>query len=386
VSPTSCNDLTPDARLRTNLPLQKTAFHDVSSENENIQVQMNLPASIQDYTDFYSSREHATNVGTMFRDPANALNPNWTRLPVGYHGRSSSIFVSGHEVTRPCGQLQINPTDASEGSNYGPSRLLDFELEVAFFVGGKPNPHGERLTMERSSERIFGFVLMNDWSARDIQKFEYVPLGPFGSKNFATTISPWIITTMALEKYKCATSYEIQEPIPLEYLQDKDYSSYDIELEIAIMGENMKEPVKVSKSNLRNLYWNAKQQLTHHSVTGCIMNPGDLLASGTISGSSAESLGSMLELSWKGTREVKLGSEVRKFLKDGDTVIMTGFAQKEGLGRVGFGCCSGKVSPYISNSGKMPVVDINSTISDRYMNFSCMGIGDPLALGESVSL
>lgn len=346
VASTVCttSSLAPDARLQKNLPLQRAAFHDFRSE----EIKMHLPASIQDYTDFYSSREHATNVGSMFRDPQNALNPNWTRLPVGYHGRSSSIFVSGQDITRPCGQLQMDPNNPHEGSIFGPTRLLDFELEVAFFVGGKPNKHGERLTIEEASDRIFGFVLMNDWSARDIQKWEYVPLGPFGSKNFATTISPWIVTTMALERNRCPTSYEIQDPIPLEYLRDCNYSSYDVELNVAIQGKNMMAPGVVTFSNLRNVYWNARQQLVHHSVTGCILNPGDLLGSGTISGPSTKSLGCLLELSWKGTRNVELendGSEVRKFLMDGDTVLMTGYAQKPGYGRVGFGSCIGKILP-----------------------------------------
>jgi fumarylacetoacetase len=281
----------------------------------------------------------------MFRGKENALQPNWLHLPVGYHGRSSTIQVSGEPVVRPFGQLQVDPDDPSKGSFYGPCKLLDFELEVAFFVGGPTN--SGPMSVEEAKRRIFGFCLMNDWSARDLQKWEYVPLGPFTSKNFATTISPWIVPTEALEPFKTATSAGSQDdPVPLQYLQDPDYSSYDVHLSVAIKSPNMKKAAIVSRSNFANLYWNAAQQLVHHSVTGCTMNPGDLLASGTISGPTENSFGSMLELSWKGSRTVDLGDgEGRRFLEDGDTVIMDGFCVKEGHDRVGFGLCSGMVLP-----------------------------------------
>jgi maleylacetoacetate isomerase len=290
----------------------------------------------------------------MFRGKDNALQPNWLHLPVGYHGRSSTVQVSGEPIVRPHGQLQLDAIDPSKGSTFGPCKLLDFELEVAFFVGGAPNLGP--MSIEDAKKRIFGFCLMNDWSARDVQKWEYVPLGPFTAKNFATTISPWIIPAEALEPFKTATSAGKQDnPVPLEYLQDPDYSSFDVRLSVAIQSPNMEKPHVVCQSNFANLYWNAAQQLAHHSVTGCKMNPGDLLASGTISGPTDNSFGSMLELSWKGSRTVDLGGgEERKFLKDGDTVIMEGFCSKNGLDRVGFGVCSGKVLP--ANTATPPAV------------------------------
>ena len=307
---------------------------------------MHLPAAIGDYTDFYSSREHATNVGIMFRGKENALQPNWLHLPVGYHGRASSVFLSGTDIVRPSGQLQKDGTYPRQGSVYGPCKLLDFELEVAFFVGGPPHPPGQAISMTKAQKRIFGYCLMNDWSARDIQKWEYVPLGPFGSKNFATTISPWIVSPLALEPFKCLTSAKEQsDPEPLEYLRDPDYSLYDIQLTVDIHTQRGTRAT-VTKSNFANLYWTPRQQLVHHSVTGCQMIPGDLLGSGTISGSTDDSLGSMLELSWKGEREITLGGdkrETRKFLQDGDTVIISGAGVKNGVGRVGFGMCTGKI-------------------------------------------
>lgn len=284
----------------------------------------------------------------MFRGKDNALQPNWLHLPVGYHGRASTVVVSGTPVRRPHGQLQKDKDDPKQGSIFGPCRLLDFELEMASIVGGPPNPMGQPLTLEQAKERIFGFLLMNDWSARDIQKWEYVPLGPFTAKNFGTTLSPWIVTAEALQGFTGTTSAGPQqvEPAPLEYLKDPKYSSYDVHLQVQIQGENMSEPHTVCKSNFLNLYWNAAQQLVHHSVTGCVMNPGDVLGSGTISGETDAAFGSMLELSWKGSKEVPVGSEVRKFLKDGDTVIMQGWCtQAASTGRVGFGDCSGKVLP-----------------------------------------
>ena len=328
-----------EAELRDNADLRARALLPMAS------VTMHMPARIGDYTDFYSSREHATNVGTMFRGADNALQPNWLHLPVGYHGRSSSVKLSGTPVRRPRGQLQIDRDDPKKGSQFGACRLMDFELEMAMFVG-PGNEFGDSISIAEADDHIFGLVLMNDWSARDIQKWEYVPLGPFTAKNFATSISPWVVPLAALEPFRCATSAGKQEdPVPLPYLQDPSYGSYDIKLEVLIDGDDTTKPHTVSRSNFANLYWNVRQQLVHHTVTGCDMQPGDLLGSGTISGQTQDAFGSMLELCWKGTREVPLGEEgTRKFLKDGDNVIMRGYCQGEGF-RVGFGECTGKVLP-----------------------------------------
>jgi len=308
--------------------------------------QMLLPARIGDYTDFYSSREHATNVGTMFRGKDNALMPNWLTLPVGYHGRASSVVVSGTGIRRPHGQMQAHPTDKTKGSTFGVCRLMDMELEIGAFVG-VGNELGSRIDVNKAAEEhIFGLVLMNDWSARDIQKWEYVPLGPFGGKNLGTTISPWVVPLAALAPFRKPTSAVTQTPVPHKYLQMADYKSYDIQLEVAIANPAWgNKPHVVSKSNFRNMYWTVEQQLAHHSVTGCNMRSGDLLGSGTISGTTPDSYGSMLELAWKGTKPLSMpdGSQ-RKFIADGDTVIMTGFCQGEGY-RVGFGECTGKILP-----------------------------------------
>jgi len=303
---------------------------------------MHLPAQIGDYTDFYSSIEHATNVGTMFRGKENALMPNWRHLPVGYHGRASSVVVSGTPLRRPRGQTR--PAD-DQPPVFGPCRLLDFELEMAFFYGGGENALGEAVPIERAHEHIFGMTLMNDWSARDIQKWEYVPLGPFTAKNLGTSISPWVVTMEALAPF--AVDNYAQEPTPLPYLQHSDPYSFDIELAVALKPEGGAESV-VSRSNFRHMYWTMKQQLAHHSVTGCNMRPGDLLASGTISGPEPSSYGSMLELSWRGTKPLTLadGSQ-RKFLQDGDEVVMRGFCERDGV-RVGFGECRGVVLPALT--------------------------------------
>ncbi|XP_055613830.1 fumarylacetoacetase [Uranotaenia lowii] len=302
-------------------------------------VQMHLPAQIGDYTDFYSSIHHATNVGIMFRGKENALMPNWKHLPVGYHGRASSVVVSGTPIRRPLGQTL--PVDGADPA-FGPCRLFDFELEVAFFVGGPPTDLGDRVTAEEAAKRVFGFVLMNDWSARDIQKWEYVPLGPFTAKNLGTTISPWVVTVAALEPFKVDNFP--QEPQPFPYLRHSQKFNFDIKLEVDI------KPAKgssstVCRSNYRNLYWTALQQIAHHTVTGCNLNPGDLMASGTISGDASDSFGSMLELSWKGTKTVPLlGGESRKFLQDHDEVTIRGHCVNDDL-RIGFGSCSGVVLP-----------------------------------------
>ena len=333
--------LHPDPRLFQNTALQTAALHPMDT------VTLHLPMTISEYTDFYSSREHATNVGIMFRGKEQALQPNWLHLPVGYHGRASTVHVSGHAFPRPCGQIQ----NSNSVVHHGPTQLLDFELEMGTIVGGRPRDDHRPLTIAQARRRIFGFVLLNDWSARDIQKFEYVPLGPFTSKHFATTISPWIVTAEALQPWKCPTSAGVQDnPTPLPYLQDDDYSSYNIDLTVAIQTPKQSSPQIVGRSNFRNLYWNAVQQLVHHSVTGCTMRAGDLLGSGTISGSEPGSYGSMLELSWKGTKPIAVGEEeTRTFLQDGDTVIMKGIGQAIGDKgtRIGFGECRGTILPAV---------------------------------------
>jgi fumarylacetoacetase len=302
------------------------------------EAEMLLPVKIGDYTDFYSSIEHATNVGKMFRDPENALLPNWRHIPVGYHGRASSIVVSGTPIHRPKGQFKDADMDVPA---FGPSRRLDFELELAF-ITGKQTKLGESISTEDAEEYIFGFVLFNDWSARDIQAWEYVPLGPFLGKSFGSSISPWVVPIEALEPFKLAGP--IQEPDVLPYLKCEKNHSFDINLEVLIQPDG-KKPSKVCTSNFKHMYWNVAQQLAHHTSNGCNINVGDMMASGTISGPSEDSFGSMLELSWKGTRGVKLeDGEERKFVEDGDTVIMRGYAEKDGI-RVGFGEVSGQILP-----------------------------------------
>ena len=302
------------------------------------EAQMHMPVYVGDYTDFYSSIEHATNVGTMFRDPANALLPNWKHIPVGYHGRASSILVSGEPVIRPKGQTL--PKDASSPV-FGPSQRLDFELEMGF-VCGKNTKMGEAVSTNEAEEYIFGLVLFNDWSARDIQKWEYVPLGPFLAKNFASSISPWIVTLEALEPFR--VSGPTQEPKVLPYLEYDGAKNYDIHLEVGVCPETSEETV-ICHSKFKYMYWNMAQQLAHHTVNGCNIHVGDMMASGTISGKSETSYGSMLELAWMGTKPLRMkdGSE-RKFINDGDTVIMRGYAQKDDI-RVGFGEVSSKILP-----------------------------------------
>ncbi len=319
-------------RLRDQEALRTAALVDSS------QVEMLLPMEIGDYTDFYSSREHATNVGIMFRGPDNALQPNWLHLPVAYNGRASSVVPSGTPVRRPKGQLKPDDSDPV----YGPSKLMDFELEMGFLIG--PGTRlGEPIPIERAHDHIFGLVLVNDWSARDIQKWEYVPLGPFLGKSFATSISPWVITLEALAP--CITDAPTQDPTPLPYLQESTRTTYDIQLEVALASEQMPEPHTIATSNFKYLYWTMAQQLAHHTVNGCNVRTGDLMASGTISGPERHQRGSMLELSWKGTEPLELPSgETRKFLADGDTVSMTGWCQGDGY-RVGFGEVTGTLLP-----------------------------------------
>ncbi len=303
-------------------------------------VEMLMPIKIGDYTDFYSSIDHATNVGTMFRDPSNALLPNWKHLPVGYHGRSSTIVPSGIPVHRPNGQTLTN---GETNPVFGPSKLVDFELETAF-ITTDANIMGEPIAVDEAEEHIFGMVLFNDWSARDIQKWEYVPLGPFLAKNFASSISPWIVTMDALEPFRVKGPEQSPEPLP--YLQQKGAKAFDINLEVSIKPENSTETV-VSRSNFKYMYWSMAQQLAHHTINGCRINSGDMMGSGTISGPTEDSYGSMLELTWGGKNPIKLndGSE-RKFINDNDTVIIRGFCQKENL-RIGFGEVSSKLLPAI---------------------------------------
>lgn len=321
-----------------NNELQQNVVHVHEVLFDISEVEMCMPILIGDYTDFYSSKEHATNVGIMFRDPANALLPNWLWIPVGYHGRASSVILSGQNIHRPKGQIKPVPT---EDPIYAPSRQVDFELEMAFVTyDGKPL--GDSISTSEAEDYIFGMCLFNDWSARDIQSWEYVPLGPFLAKNFASSISPWIVTLDALEPYAVETTK--QEPKVLSYLEFEGKKSYDINLQVAIEPENFKETI-ICNSNFKYMYWNMAQQLAHHTVNGCNVRCGDLMGSGTISGPTEDSYGSMLELAWKGTKPLKMndGSE-RKFILDGDTVIMRGHSEANGV-RIGFGEVRAKILP-----------------------------------------
>jgi fumarylacetoacetase len=320
-----------DTTLKNDKTTQVKAFHPIE------EVVLLLPVEIGDYTDFYSSREHATNVGTMFRDPANALLPNWLHLPVAYHGRASSIVVSGTPIRRPKGQTM--PAGATEPV-FGACKLLDFELEMAFIIG-KNTEMGTSVSTTEAENYIFGMVIFNDWSARDIQTWEYQPLGPFLSKNFASSISPWVVCLEALEPFRMK-SPTIEKPL-LPYLQYEGDKNFDIDLEVWLQAKDSNEATKITHSNFKYLYWNMSQQLAHHTVNGCNIRVGDMCASGTISGSSKDSYGSMLELTWRGANPIKLvdGGE-RKFIQDGDTITMKAYSVKEGL-RVGFGEVIGSV-------------------------------------------
>ncbi len=310
----------------------KDAFYNIDD------VEMLMPIEVGDYTDFYSSEQHAYNVGCMFRDPNNALLPNWKYIPVGYHGRASSIVVSGTPLHRPKGQQK--PKD-DEPPIFGPCKLLDFELEMAF-ITYEGKPLGEVISTAEAEDYIFGMCLFNDWSARDIQKWEYVPLGPFLAKNFGSSISPWIVTLDALEPFRTRGSQ--QNPEVFDYLKYEGDKNIDINLQVAIQPENTAETI-VSNSNYKYMYWNMNQQLAHHTINGCNIKAGDMMASGTISGNDETAYGSMLEISWKGTKSVTMADgTARKFILDNDTVIMRGFAEKEGI-RVGFGEVSTKVLP-----------------------------------------
>ena len=323
--------------LRDNTDLQNKALF------KQADVTMHLPVQVPGYTDFYSSKEHATNVGTMFRDPNNALLPNWTEMPVGYNGRASTVIVSGSDIVRPSGQLKPNP---DERPIFSACQRLDFELETAFVVG-KGNHIGQPIAVDDAADHIFGMVLLNDWSARDIQKWEYVPLGPFNAKSFASQVSPWIVTMDALAPF--STACPTQEPKPLAYLNEKDKeSSFDINLSVELLPDNAETATVVCETNFKYMYWSMAQQLTHHTITGCQVEVGDMMGSGTISGPTPDSYGSMLEIAWNATKPVTLdGGATRSFIEDGDTVIMKGYSEKDGV-RIGFGEVRGKILPALS--------------------------------------
>lgn len=346
--------------------LSKDSKHPQSSEIQNIEnslsqnilfpldiIKNHLPVTIGDYTDFYASKNHAYNVGVMFRGPDNALQSNWTWLPVGYHGRASSVVVSGTNLYRPCGQI-TGPSGAPPAT-HGPSTKLDFELEMGYFIGGSGNALGEPMNINEAHKAIFGCVLLNDWSARDVQRWEYVPLGPFGSKNFGTTISPWIVTQLALEESQQVMHprHEKQiNPVPLKYLEEPEnvlwtpHITLDVYYTINDNSNNDKKEKKlISSSNSKYLYWSPEQMVAHHTVTGCNMRAGDLLGSGTISGTDKQSLGSLLEISWNGKNEIIFNNgEKRSFIEDGDNITLTGYSQCENF-CIGFGNCSGTILP-----------------------------------------
>lgn len=303
------------------------------------EVKLHLPVAVAGYTDFYSSKEHATNVGVMFRGKDNALQPNWLHMPIGYNGRASTVVVSGTKVRRPRGQLKPPTADVP---SFGPCKRLDFELEMGVVVG-QASAIGEMLTEKQAEEMIFGFVILNDWSARDIQQWEYVPLGPFQAKAFATSISPWIVTREALEPFR--VQGPAQEPQPLEYLRQARPNNYDMQLDVALRAGSMNEGLRISRTNFKYMYWSSVQQLVHHASSGCAMNVGDLLGSGTISGPERDQRGSLLEISWNGTEPVELpGGVKRTFLEDGDSLVMRGWCQGNGY-RVGFGEVEGTIIP-----------------------------------------
>ena len=310
-------------------------------------LRMRLPAEIGDYTDFYASEHHATNVGSMFR-PNQPLMPNWKHLPVGYHGRASSIVVDGTPVRRPHGQTVA--TDDGPPS-FGPSRLLDHELEMGVFFGGQGNALGTRIPVSRAADHLFGLVILNDWSARDVQKWEYQPLGPFNAKNFCTTISPWVVTMDALRPYRMPGPARAEgDPPMLDYLRWDDDFVLDVRLEVLLSSAAMRgkglAPTRVSFGTFADMYWSMSQMLAHHTSTGCNMRPGDLLGSGTISGPVKESRGCMLERTWRGTEPITLGDGTeRRFLQDGDEVTIRGWCEGAGLPRIGFGECRGTIVP-----------------------------------------
>ena len=300
-------------------------------------VKLHMPFTVAGYTDFYSSKEHATNVGVMFRGKDNALQPNWLHMPIAYNGRASTVVVSGTKVRRPRGQLK---PPSAEMPSFGPCKRLDFELEMGVVIG-QPSAMGEMLSEKQAEEMIFGFVILNDWSARDIQQWEYVPLGPFQAKVFATSISPWVVTREALEPF-CVPG-PVQDPTPLPYLQQTQPHNYDLTLDVGLRAASMNEPANICRTNFKYMYWSSVQQLVHHASCGCAMNVGDLLGSGTISGPEKDQRGSLLEISWNGTEPVELAAGVsRTFLEDGDLLVMRGWCQADGY-RVGFGEVEGTI-------------------------------------------
>lgn len=302
-------------------------------------VTLHLPVQISGYTDFYSSKEHATNVGTMFRDPKNALLPNWSELPVGYNGRASSVVVSGKEIVRPSGQIKL---PHEERPLFSATRKLDFELETAFIVG-KTTELGEPIAIEDAWDHIFGMVLLNDWSARDIQQWEYVPLGPFNAKTFASAISPWVVTMQALEPFKVKGPQQL--PQPLDYLRENSINSFDIHLSVELQTAQSQHTEVICQTNFKYMYWSMAQQLTHHTISGCNVQVGDLMGSGTISGPTENSYGSLLELTWNTTKPLTLSNgEKRGFLEDGDSIVMKGYAEKGAI-RVGFGQVANTILP-----------------------------------------
>ncbi len=324
--------------LKDNNSLREQAIVSMSD------VEMKLPFKVAEYTDFYAGRQHATNVGTMFRGAENALPPNWLHIPIGYNGRASTVVVSGTPVRRPLGQTKAPDADAP---SFGPCKRLDIELEMGAVVG-LSSTMGEPLTVAEADEMIFGYVLLNDWSARDIQAWEYQPLGPFQAKAFATSISPWIVTKAALEEFRVSTPDRDKTLLP--YLQEPGPMSYNIELEVYMQSGSAKKATRISKTNYNNLYYSAAQQLAHHASSGCKMNTGDLLGSGTISGPDKTQFGSLLEISWDGKEPFTLESgEARSFIEDGDTLTLTGWAQGDGY-RIGFGNCEGTILPAIKAS------------------------------------
>lgn len=324
--------LLEDSALSKDEKTIETCFYDIED------VKMMMPVHVPNYTDFYSSIEHATNVGKLFRDPANALLPNWKHIPVGYHGRASSIVISGTDIYRPKGQMK--PADMDKPI-FGPCKQLDFELEMAFIIN-KNTEMGENIPVSEAEDAIFGLVVFNDWSARDIQSWEYVPLGPFLGKNFGSSISPWVVTLEALEPFRMPSP--TQEPEVLDYLKFEGKKNYDVNLEVYLQPEGGKANL-ISESNFNFMYWNMCQQLAHHTINGCNMEVGDMYASGTISGSDPKSFGSMLELTWRGQNPIQLeNGQERKFIEDNDTIIMKAWSEKDGI-RVGFGEVSGKILP-----------------------------------------
>ena len=319
--------------LRDNAPLRRRVLLPMAD------IRMHLPIAVAGYTDFYSSKEHATNVGIMFRGKDNALQPNWLHMPIGYNGRASTVVVSGTAVRRPRGQLKPPNVDLP---SFGPCKRLDFELEMGVVIG-QSSGIGEMLSEPQAEQMIFGFTLLNDWSARDIQQWEYVPLGPFQAKAFATSISPWIVTREALEPFRMQGP--AQDPAPLPYLRQAQPNNYDLELEVALRAAPMKQAATICRTNFRYMYWSSVQQLMHHASSGCAMKVGDLLGSGTISGPEKHQRGSLLEISWNGAEPVELAGGIRRtFLEDGDSLVMRGWCQGDGY-RVGFGEVEGTILP-----------------------------------------